>query len=498
MTRGFARSWLKARPGASRAEQGGWAELKATVEKIENRRATLTVEVEPEAVARALDHAYRHLVRRVHIPGFRKGRAPRFLVERHLGKAALYDEALEHLLPEAYNRAVAETGIEPIDQPQLNIETFDEEKGLRFTAEVEVKPEVDLGAYREVRVEVPAPTVTAEDVDRELERWRELRATLEPAGEEAVAEKGMVAVLDLEGTLDGQPIPNGQAEDYVVELGAGRLLDGVEEQILGMRPGEEKDVPVTFPEDHAEESLRGKTATFHIRLKELKRKVLPALDDDFAQDVAGVSSLQELRERVEKELTRIAEEQARAEARRQVVQKVVEGARLEVPETLVRRQVEDRIRNLENRLRRQGDSLESYLEATGQTREQLEASLRAEAADDVRTDLVLDAVAKAEGIEATPEDIEAEIRTLAASTGRPYQQLRDQFNRTGLILDLADGIRRRKTIDWLVERATGKAVGEVADAGTEAAAAGTAEAPGNATAAGAAGGGAGASTEGAQ
>ncbi|QIA27985.1 trigger factor [Thermaerobacter sp. PB12/4term] len=439
--------------------------MKATVEKIENRRATLTVEVEPETVARALDHAYRHLVQRVQIPGFRKGRAPRFLVERHLGKAALYEEALDHLLPEAYSQAVAETGIEPIDRPQLNIETFSEEQGLRFTAEVEVKPEVDLGDYRSLRVEVPVATVTEEDVQQELERWRELRATLEPAGEDAVAEKGMVAVLDLEGTLDGQPIPNGQAEDYTVELGAGRLLDGVEEQILGMRPGEEKDVPVTFPADHPEESLRGKTATFHIRLKELKRKVLPPLDDEFAQDVAGLSSLQELRAQVEKELTRIAQEQARADLRRQVVQKVVEGARLEVPETLVRRQVEDRINSLENRLRRQGDSLESYLQATNQTREQLAESLRPQAVEDVRTDLVLDAVAKAEGIEATDAEIQAELRSLAAAMGQPYQRVRQQFARSGLVLDVAENIRRRKTIDWLVEQATGQAAGAAATGG---------------------------------
>lgn len=438
--------------------------MKATVEKIENRRVTLTVKVEPEVVARALDHAYRHLVHRVHIPGFRKGRAPRFLVERHLGKAALYEEALDHLLPEAYSQAVAETGIEPIDRPQLNIETFDEQQGLRFTAEVEVKPEVELADYRSLRVEVPAATITDEDVDRELERWRELQTTLEPAGDDAVAEKGMVAVLDLDGTLDGKPIPNGQAEDYMVELGTGGLLDGVEEQILGMRPGEEKDVPVTFPEDHPEESLRGKTATFHIRLKELKRKVLPPLDDDFAQDVAGVSSLQELRDQVEKELTRIAQEQARAEVRRQVIQKVVEGARLEVPETLVRRQVEDRINSLENRLRRQGDSLESYLKATNQTREQLEESLRPQAVEDVRTDLVLDAVAKAEGIEATAAEIETELRSLAAAMGQPYQRVRDQFTRSGVVLDVAENIRRRKTIDWLVERATGQATSQAATA----------------------------------
>ena len=431
--------------------------MKATVEKIENRRATLRVEVEPEAVARALDRAYRHLVRHVQIPGFRKGRAPRFLVERHLGKAALYDEALEHLLPDAYRRAVAETGIEPIDQPELEIEAFSEESGLRFKAEVEVKPEVELGDYRSVRVEVPPATVTAEDVDRELEQWRQLHATLEPAGEDAVAEKGMVAVLDLAGTLDGQPIPGGRAEDYSVELGSGRLVDGVEERIIGMRVGEERDIPVTFPDDHPEEGLRGKTATFRVRLKELKRKQLPTLDDDFARDVAGVASLQELRERVEKQLTRLAEERVRAQVRRQVVERVVAGARLEVPETLVRRRVEERLATLEDQLRRQGDDLEGYLRSTGQTREQLEESLRRAAEDDVRTDLVLDAVAKAEGIQVTDADVEAYVRDLAKALGEPLTKLRDRFRRTGLMDGFAEDIRRRKAVDRLVELATGQA-----------------------------------------
>ncbi|HEY8393514.1 MAG TPA: trigger factor, partial [Thermaerobacter sp.] len=222
--------------------------MKATLEKVEDRRATLTVEVDAETVAKAVDQAYRRLVRRVQIPGFRKGRAPRFLVERHLGKAALYEEALDHLLPEAYSQAVAETGIEPIDRPKLTVEAFDEETGLRFTAEVEVKPEVDLGDYRSLRLEPPVVEVTAEQVDEELRRLQEMHATLVPV-EDAPAEKGMTAVIDFSGTMDGQPVPNGQAENYSVELGSGRLLDDVEEQLLGMRPGEEKDIEVTFPDD---------------------------------------------------------------------------------------------------------------------------------------------------------------------------------------------------------------------------------------------------------
>ncbi|PZN06707.1 MAG: trigger factor, partial [Bacillota bacterium] len=443
--------------------------MRATVEKIENRRATLRVEVEPEAVARALDRAYRHLVRHVQIPGFRKGRAPRFLVERHLGKAALYDEALEHLLPDAYRQAVAETGIEPIDQPELEIEAFSEESGLRFKAEVEVKPDVELGDYRSVRVEVPPATVTAEDVDRELEQWRQLHATLEPAGEDAVAEKGMVAVLDLAGTLDGQPIPGGRAEDYSVELGSGRLVDGVEDRIVGMRVGEERDIPVTFPDDHPEEGLRGKTATFRVRLKELKRKQLPTLDDDFARDVAGVASLQELRERVEKQLTRLAEERVRAQVRRQVVERVVAGARLEVPETLVRRRVEERLATLEDQLRRQGDDLEGYLRSTGQTREQLEESLRRAAEDDVRTDLVLDAVAKAEGIQVTDAEVEAELRELAAALDEPLPKLRERFRRLGLMDGVVANLRRRKAVDRLVALATGQPAAAEAAAGQGAA-----------------------------
>ena len=433
--------------------------MKATVEKVENRRATLTVEVEPEIVARALDRAYRNLVRRVQIPGFRKGRAPRFLVERYLGRAALYEEALDHLLPEAYSQAVTDTGIEPIDRPRLTVDSFDETTGLRFTAEVEVKPEVELGDYRAIRVEPPSAEVTPAEVDAELQRLRELHATLVPV-EDGTAEKGMVAVIDFAGTVDGEPIPNGQAENYTVELGSGRLIDGVEDQILGMRPGEERDITVTFPEDHADENLRGKQATFHVRLKELKRKQLPEVDDEFAREVAGVAGVQELRERVEKELTQLARERARAELRRQVVERVVEGAQLEVPETLVNRRIDQLVDDMARQLRQQGIDLEQFLAQTGQTREQLREQFRERAVADVRTDLVLDAVGKREGIEATPQEVETEVRLLAAAAGQPYQQVRQTFARSGLLLDVAESIRRRKVIDRLVELATGGAAAE--------------------------------------
>ncbi|MFO7275311.1 MAG: trigger factor [Bacillota bacterium] len=482
--------------------------MKATLEKVEDRRATLTVEVDAETVAKAVDQAYRRLVRRVQIPGFRKGRAPRFLVERHLGKAALYEEALDRLLPEAYSQAVAQTGIEPIDRPKLTVESFDEETGLRFTAEVEVKPEVDLGDYRSLRLEPPAVEVTAEQVDEELRRLQEMHATLVPA-DDAPAEKGMTAVIDFSGTMDGRPVPNGQAENYSVELGAGRLLEDVEAQLLGMRPGEEKDVEVTFPDDFGDEALRGKKATFHIRLKELKRKQLPELDDEFAREAAGADSLQDLRQRIEKELTEIASQRARSQFRNQVVERVVEQARVEVPDTLVNRRIDQLVEQLEDQLRRQGTDLERFLQQTGQTREGLREQFRERAVAEVRADLVLDAVGKKEGIEAEPAEVEAEVRAIAAAYGQPYERLRRVFAQTGYLLEIADAVRRRKIIDRLVaiargdapEAETGPQAGDGAGSaasGTEEPAAAPGEAPGSGATPGSDGAEPGASTGGAQ
>ncbi|HEY8394610.1 MAG TPA: trigger factor, partial [Thermaerobacter sp.] len=254
-----------------------------------------------------------------------------------------------------------------------------------------------------------------------------------------------------------QPVPNGQAENYSVELGSGRLLDDVEEQLLGMRPGEEKDIEVTFPDDFGDEALRGKKASFHIRLKELKRKQLPELDDEFAREAAGADNLQDLRQRIEKQLTEIASQRARSQFRNQVVERVVEQARVDVPDTLVNRRIDQLVEQLEDQLRRQGTDLDRFLQQTGQTREGLREQFRERAVAEVRADLVLDAVGKKEGIEAEPAEVEAEIRAIAAAYGQPYDRLRRVFAQTGYLLEIADAVRRRKIVDRLVEIARGQA-----------------------------------------
>src|SRR5690606_29391238 len=284
--------------------------MKATLDKVENNTAYLTVEVPAAMAEEALERAFRRLSRNILIPGFRRGSAPRALVERRIGSQALLDEALDDLLPEAYAQAVRETGIEPIDRPTVTDIHYEEGQPLSFKAQVEVKPEVTLGDYRSIRVERPQVQVDEADVNNLLERLREAQAQLVPVDDEAEAAEGHVAVIDFKGTVDGQPFPGGEGQDYMVEIGAGRLVEGFEQQLIGMRVGQERDIDVTFPEDHPEVGLAGKAARFHVTLKELKRKELPALDDEFARSVGEFQTLEELRADVEKNLRRRAEEDA--------------------------------------------------------------------------------------------------------------------------------------------------------------------------------------------
>src|SRR5690606_277923 len=253
---------FSARAGGGSAGQSREEAMKTTLEKVDNT-AYLTIEVPVETVEDALERAYRKLSRNVLIPGFRKGRAPRALVERRIGKEALLDEALDDLLPEAYARAVEETGIEPIDRPTVTDVEYDEGRPLSFKARVEVKPEVQLGDYRAVRVERPPVEVREADVDDVLERLREAQAQLVPVEDEPAA-AGLVATIDFQGTIDGRPFDGGEGSDYAFEIGSGRLIEGFEEQLVGMRVGEERTIAVTFPDDYGNAELAGKAAEFRV------------------------------------------------------------------------------------------------------------------------------------------------------------------------------------------------------------------------------------------
>lgn len=413
-------------------------------------RVVLEVEVEPERVERTVDAVYRRLVRRLRIPGFRPGKAPRPIVEMHLGKNALYLEAVDELLPQAYREAVRAANIEPVAQAKIDIIEFGAGKPLKFKAEVDVKPEVQLGDYRGLAVEKRVRKVTEKDVDEVINALREQFAELVTVDKEKV-EPGDYAVVDFEGYIDGQPFRGGAGKGEIVRVGDEGVLPAFSQQLVGMAPGEEREFDVTFPEG-AREDLAGKTARFRVRLLEIKQRRVPEADDEFAKDVGEFETIAELRADCRKRLEEAAERAADAEMRDKLLEMAVNNARVELPEVMVEQELARMKDEFEYSLWARGLTLEHYLEASEQTEEQLLERLRPSAVQRVKAELVLEAIAKAEGLEPTEEEIDRRLQELYASVKDSKERERlmaDEDNRASV----RDSLRRAKAMDFLVDHA---------------------------------------------
>ncbi|OUM85652.1 MAG: trigger factor [Bacillus thermozeamaize] len=431
--------------------------MKATWEKIDKNEGVLTVEVEEERVADALDRAFRKVVKQVTVPGFRKGKVPRKIFEARFGVEVLYEEAIDLLLPEAYKQAVEETKIEPVDRPHVDVEQFEQGKPFIFKATVTVKPEVTLGKY--IGLEIPEKdfSVSEEDVQAELERRRERVAELVPV-EEGPVETGDLIRLDFEGFVDGQPFEGNKAENYPLTVGSGALIPGFEEQLVGMKNGEEKEIQVTFPEDYRVEELKGKEATFRVKIKEIKRKRLPELDDEFAKDVSECETLEELKEEIRKALSEQKEEEKKQYLQDQAVQLAAENAEVEIPQAMIEHEIDHMIHDYSQQLRLQGLDLDTYFKITNTTMEQLREQFRDSAEKRVRHNLVIEAVAKQENIEATEEEIGEELQKLADLYQRPVEEVKQLLGGEDGLQMIAHSIKVRKTMDFLVEKSVTTAV----------------------------------------
>lgn len=429
--------------------------MEAIVEKVENNTAFLSIKVPPADVEQALDRAYRKIARNLLIPGFRKGKAPRALVERHIGRQTLIEEALEELVPEAYARAIEATGIEPIDRPEISDIDLTEQQELSLRATVDVKPEVALGDYRAISVERPQPEVKPEDVDVVLQQLRESQAQLAPIEDsDATAAAGHVVTIDFNGTIDGQPFDGGSGTDYQFELGSGRLLEDMESGITGMKVGEERAVPVTFPEDFHQSDLAGKEAQFTIVLKALHEKRLPELDAEFAASVGEFSSVEELRQDISDRLLQQATEEAENEVRQEVIRLVSEQAAVDLPEVLISRRINSLIQDFAQRLQAQGLSLEAYLAGQDETEQDLREQFRPRAEREVKADLVLEAIGRREQLEPDEADFAAEARRLAEFYGQPVEQIRRIMEQPDTKAEIRATLRIRKTVDFLSVIAT--------------------------------------------
>lgn len=413
-------------------------------EKLEGHEGVLTVEVDAEKVNEGLDAAFKKVVKNITVPGFRKGKVPRVIFEKRFGVEALYQDALDILLPEAYAKAVEEAGIEPVDVPKIDIEQMEKGKSLIFTARVTVKPEVKLGQYKGLEVEKMDATVTEEDVENELKRLQENYAEL-VVKEDGKIEKGDTAVIDFEGFVDGKPFEGGKAENYSLEIGSGVFIPGFEDQLVGMKAGEEKEIEVTFPEEYHAKELAGKPATFKVKVHEVKAKQLPALDDEFAKDVDDeVETLEQLKEKIRARLEETKKNEAETALRDAVVEKAAENAEIDIPEVMVKNETDRMLREFDQRLQMQGLNLDLYYQFSGQDEAALREQMKEDAEKRVRVALTLEAIAKAENIEVTEEEVNEELEKMAKTYNLEVEKLKELL---GNLEGVKEDLKWRKTID---------------------------------------------------
>ncbi len=426
--------------------------MQATLESIEKNQASVHVEVEEEKVAEALEQSYRKVVKGVTIPGFRKGKAPRSILEARLGKEVLYEEAVEILLAEAYEEAIRETAIDPIQQPEIDIVQMEEGKPFIFDVKVEVLPEVELGEYKGVSAVIPEVKVGDDEVEQQLGLLQQQHARLVDTGDKAV-DDGDVAVIEVEAIIDGEIESRLTNSEQLVEVGAAKFIPGLDAHLLGMNVGEEKEFTMNLPSVYQYKDLEGKEAEFKVKVTAVKVKEYPELDDEFAKDVSECSTLDEFKEFMRQRMEETGNINAKRIFKERAVNKVVEGVQVEIPESLLKQQLEQETNSFVQRLARQRLSVDEYLKLSDSDSEALRKDLEEIARNNVKTRLVLSAVAKAEGIKVTPEELEQEIDDLSAQYNIEADKLRKDLKASNQLAFLEEGLLFDKVRDFLAENA---------------------------------------------
>ena len=394
------------------------------VEKLEKNMAKLTIEASAEEFDKAIQKVYLKARGKINIPGFRKGKAPRKLIEKMYGTGVFYEDAANDLIPTAYAEALKDCDLEIVSRPEINVTQIEAGKPFIFTAEVAVKPEVTLGEYKGVEVEKSDVEVTEEDINKEVDKERENNSRTIDVDDRAV-ESGDIIKLDFDGSVDGVPFEGGKAENYTLTIGSGSFIPGFEDQLIGTKIGEEKDVTVTFPEDYHEKSLAGKEAVFKCKVNAISVKELPDADDEFASEVSEFETLAEYKEDIKKKLTEKKEKEARAKKEAQAVEKAVENATMEIPDAMIDTQVQSMMEDFARRMQSQGLSLEQYFQFTGMDVKKMHDQMKPEALKRIQNSLVLEAVAKAENIEISDEKVDEEIAKMAEAYKMEVEKLKD-------------------------------------------------------------------------
>lgn len=394
------------------------------VEKLENNTAKLTIEVAAEEFEQAIQAAYKKNKNKFNVPGFRKGKVPYAMVEKMYGAAVFYEDAANDIIPKAYADAAAESELEIVARPEINVTQIEKGKPFIFEAEVTLKPEIKLGKYKGVKVEAMDTTVTDEDVQAELDKVKEQNARLVAADDKAV-EDGDQTTIDFEGFVDGVAFEGGKGEDYPLTIGSHAFIDTFEEQLIGKKVGEEVEVNVTFPEDYQAEELAGKPAMFKVTVKEIKVKEYPEVDDDFAQDVSEFDTLDEYKADIRKNLEEKKAQEAEADKESKVIEAIVNDSEMDIPEKMIETQCQQMVEEFAQNIAMQGISFEQYLQFTGGSVDQLTEQVKPQAEARIQSSLVLEAIVAAENIEATDEEYDEEVKKMAEKYQMEVEKVND-------------------------------------------------------------------------
>ncbi|GGA35817.1 trigger factor [Psychrobacillus lasiicapitis] len=424
-------------------------DLSVKWEKQEGNNGLLTVEVAAEEVSKGLDQAFKKVVKQINVPGFRKGKMPRQMFEKMYGVESLFQDALDVILPHAYGHAIEDAGIDPVDQPEIDIVTMEKGQPLVFTAKVVVKPEVTLGDYKGLEVTKLDETVTDEEIEEQLKSQQTRLAEL-VVKEDAIVE-GDTAVIDFEGFVDDVAFEGGAGTDYPLEIGSNSFIPGFEEQLVGVKTGESKDVEVTFPEEYHAAELAGKQAVFKVTVKEVKGKELPELNDELAKEIdAEVEGIDALRAKL-KEVTAEEKKQLAAQTLRDnLVEAAAANATIDIPEAMIASETDRMLQEFGQRLEQQGMNLDLYYQFSGQDEAALRAQMQEDANSRVRVSLTLEAIAEKEGLASTEEDVNAELEKMAAQFNMSAEDIKKALGGTSV---LENDIRFQKTVEFLVDNA---------------------------------------------
>ncbi len=398
--------------------------MSVQIEKLEKNMAKLTIEVPAEEFEAAIEKAYQKAKGRIALPGFRKGKAPRKMIEKMYGAGVFYEDAANIVIPEAYDNAVKECGENIVSRPAIDVTQIEAGKSFIFTAEVALKPEVTLGEYKGVEVPKQEIEVTEEEIQAEVDKERERNSRTIDVDDRAV-ENGDLIKLDFDGSVDGVPFEGGKATDYPLTIGSGSFIPGFEDQLIGAKIGEEVEVNVTFPEEYHAENLKGKAAVFKCKVNEIKVKELPEADDEFAQDVSEFDTLAEYKEDLKKNLLEKKEAAAKREKENAAVAKAVENAQMEIPEAMIQEQVRRMVEDFARRIESQGITMTQYMQFTGMDQAKMEEQMKPEALKRIQNSLVLEAVAKAENIQISDERLDEEIAKMAESYKMEADKLKE-------------------------------------------------------------------------